>query len=344
MKRFEGFMKGINLGGWLSQCGMNYNDEHYSTFITKDDIKEIAGYGIDHFRLPVDYNVIQNEDGTFIPDRFKYIDNALAWAAEYGLNVVLDIHKTKGFVFDDASYCAFFEEEALQKQFIELWEELAKRYGSNKRVAFELLNEVTEPRMAEPWNAIIRKTVPAIRAIAPETPIVVGGIYNSSIFGLTLMEAPCTENMIYTFHCYSPFVYTHQGAGWIASMDESYRTAYPQKASAMRAESLKVFGDDFDHEFAPFGDEMLDYRYFEAMFKQAIDVAEKYDVPLYCGEYGVIDRTDCDSTLRWYKDIHEALGKYDIARSAWTYKKMDFGVTQDNLKPVYEEIKALLGK
>lgn len=42
MRNFDGFYKGIDLGGWISQCGKNYNDEHYSTFITEKDIEKIA--------------------------------------------------------------------------------------------------------------------------------------------------------------------------------------------------------------------------------------------------------------------------------------------------------------
>ena len=31
--------KGINFGGWLSQC--IHTKEHYDTFITKDDVKNV---------------------------------------------------------------------------------------------------------------------------------------------------------------------------------------------------------------------------------------------------------------------------------------------------------------
>ena len=64
---FAGFKKGVNLGGWLSQCvGGNYTDEYYSTFITKEDVDRIASWGCDHVRLPIDYNVIQTDDGDMI--------------------------------------------------------------------------------------------------------------------------------------------------------------------------------------------------------------------------------------------------------------------------------------
>ena len=49
-----GFRKGINLGGWMSQC--DYSPEHLDTFITEPDFAQIAEWGFDHVRLPVDFN------------------------------------------------------------------------------------------------------------------------------------------------------------------------------------------------------------------------------------------------------------------------------------------------
>ena len=59
-----GFQHGINLGGWFSQC--DYSEERYETFIRKSDLQTIAEWGLDHVRLPVDYNLVQREDGSLI--------------------------------------------------------------------------------------------------------------------------------------------------------------------------------------------------------------------------------------------------------------------------------------
>ncbi|MBP3542054.1 MAG: cellulase family glycosylhydrolase [Clostridia bacterium] len=338
MKEFKGFDKGVNLGGWLSQCLDHYNEEHYSTFILEEDIQKISSWGLDHVRLPVDYNVIQTDDGQFIESGFAHIDRAIAWCEKYGLNLVLDIHKACGFVFDDASYCSFFTDEKMQDLFVQLWQELARRYGNKQNVVFELLNEVTAREFAEPWNRIAKRTMAAIREIATETKILIGGIFNSSIFGLTLLEAPFDENVVFTFHCYSPMPFTHQGAHWIATMPADYRMGYPVTAAEMNACSQKIFGDDYYAEYESLGDDMLSPAYFEKMFATALEVSRKFDVPLYCGEYGVIDLADADSTLRWYKDIHAALVNHNIPRAAWSYKEMNFGLSGAHYAPVLSEL------
>ena len=60
MKEFIGYKKGINLGGWLSQC--NHCREHYDSFINESDIRRISEWGLDHIRLPVDYELVISQD------------------------------------------------------------------------------------------------------------------------------------------------------------------------------------------------------------------------------------------------------------------------------------------
>ena len=81
MKRFEGFEHGINLGGWLSQC--DYSKERYDKFITEEDIRTIASWGLDHIRLPIDYNLVETEDGSYIEEGFAYIDKAVEYLEKY---------------------------------------------------------------------------------------------------------------------------------------------------------------------------------------------------------------------------------------------------------------------
>ncbi len=343
MREMKGFKKGINLGGWVSQCGEgNYTKERFDTFITEQDIATIAGWGLDHVRMPIDFHLFQNEDGSFIESGFGYIDQCLAWCEKYHLNTVLDLHKTIGYIFDDSAYCQFFYDKALQDNFVTVWEEFTRRYGQySDRVAFELLNEITAPETAEIWNDIADRTIQAIRAINKDIRIIIGGIYNSSIEGLTRLRAPQDENIVFTFHCYSPLIFTHQSAYWVPKMPSDLQIAYPDSIPVLREKSRTYFGNDFDADFGDF-DEMIGPKFFERLFERAIRVAEQYNVPLYCGEYGVIDKATAQDTLRWYQDIHAAFEKYNIARAAWTYKEKDFGICAEHLIPIQKDLVTLL--
>ena len=63
MLRERGFYKGVNLGGWLSQC--DYSEDRLDNFIKEEDIANISSWELDHVRIPIDYNVLENEDGTY---------------------------------------------------------------------------------------------------------------------------------------------------------------------------------------------------------------------------------------------------------------------------------------
>lgn len=340
MREFAGYKKGINLGGWLSQCGAaNYTEEHYNTFIREEDIAKIASWGVDHVRLPIDYNVLQTEDGAFIESGFKHVNDCAAWCKKYHLNMVFDIHKAKGYVFDNPEYMMFFEDKGLQDQFVALWEEIIRRYASYKdMMAFELLNEITDVSFAPKWNEIAARTVKAIREIDKDVRIIIGGIYNSSIYGMLLLDPPADENIVHTIHVYSPMIFTHQSAVWLSQIPNDYRIGYPDTVKHYYAETRKLWGHDFDTEFEGLEEERMNEVFFEKMMQQAVDQANKWNVPLYCGEYGVIENAEPEDQLAWYQDINKAFTKFDMSRAAWSYKKMNFGLSDERLADILPEL------
>ena len=187
-----GFYRGVNLGGWMSQC--DYSPERLSGFITEADFARIRNWGFDHVRIPIDYNVIQREDGTMKQEGLARIDGALALCDKYGLHAVLDLHKTQGFSFDAGEHEAgFFESEACQEKFYAIWECFAARYGArHESVMFELLNEVTEKEYLPAWKRISREAVRRIRALAPEVYVLLGSYRWNSAQTLPELDAPMT--------------------------------------------------------------------------------------------------------------------------------------------------------
>ena len=335
MKQFKGFMKGVDLGGWLSQG--SYDTEKMNTFITEEDIRTIAGWGLDHVRVPVDYNVFENEKGEQREDGMKLVQNAVDWCAKYGLNMVLDLHKTYGFSFEKAyGEKGFFENEAYQERFYKLWERLAASFGKYpERVAFELLNEVTDPAVSDTWNRISRTAVQRIRKIAPDTFILGGGYWNNSIDALKDLEMPCDDKIVYNFHCYDPFLFTHQAASWVDNMPHDLRMSYPGDIKDYRT-TMKAIG--LDHMQNYMDVEGSGTEYFNGRWQNAVKLCEDRGVALYCGEYGVIDRASPEDAVKWFKDINGAFEKFGIGSAAWNYKHMDFGISDARMDGVRSEL------
>jgi len=310
MKDF-GFHRGVNLGGWMSQC--DYSQERLNHFITEKDFDVIAGWGLDHVRLPLDYNVLENSDGSFSDEGFERVRKAAAWAKARNLNIVLDLHKTAGFSFDgEEKEAGFFDSDAYQERFYRLWEAMAEAFRDPAHVAFELLNEVTDESFIQAWNRISGTCIGRIRKKAPDTLILVGSYHNNSAYAVKDLAAPADSKVIYNFHCYEPLAFTHQGAHWVSYLDQAARPGFAESG--------------------------ITPEYFEKLFESAIRAAEENHTCLYCGEYGVIENATPEDTVRWYRTIHEVLEKHGIGRSAWSYREMNFGLSDARLDGVRDEL------
>lgn len=312
LKQF-GIKKGVNFGGWMSQC--DYSEDRLQNFITEEDFKKVSEWGFDHVRIPVDYNLFQKEDGSFMEKGFSLLDHAFELCEKYHLKAVLDLHKTAGFSFDKAEgEDGLFTSESYQERFYRLWEEFAGRYGGHPdRIFFELLNEVTDEDYLEAWKRIAAECIRRIRTKAPDTYILIGSYHNNGVAEVEALDAPQDEKVIYNVHCYDPVKYTHQGAAWAADWI------------------------DLEDRFT-FEEMDVDENYFEKLFSIAVEKAEKNNTGLYCGEYGTIDIIPGEDALKWYQAIHSVFEKYGIARSVWNYKEMDFGLIDKRFDGVREKL------
>lgn len=322
MKVWKGYQRGVNFGGWISQCP--YNKEHYESFIHEEDVKNVAEWGLDHIRLPIDYEVIDGIEGDGTCEGIIYVDHMVEWCEKYGLNLILDMHRVPGYAFYDGEKNCLFGNPEMEERFIRIWEAIATRYQRRvDTVAFELLNEIVE-ETPERWNSLARRTVQAIRKITPLSKIVIGGIQWNSAKTVKYLDAPYDENIVYNFHFYEPFLFTHQAASWIEEMPKEKRT-YPGSLEEYQnmSKKLGMWGSGLFDE----GITALDTKYLEHMMMEAVRPANERNAYLYCGEYGVINHAPGESIVKWFGQIHEVFEHLNIGRAAWTYRSKSFGIS-----------------
>ena len=136
-------------------------------------------------------------------------------------------------------------------------------------------------------------------------------------------------------------VFTHQGAYWVDGMPLDFRIEYPRTLEEYRKISKdlspNLVGAVFDPSIREIG---IDF--FVDIFTPALKKTEKDNVPLYCGEYGVIDKAEGEYKIKWLGDIHTALKKYGIGRALWNYKEKDFGFVDDSFSSIRDKFIEIL--
>lgn len=78
--------------------GLGQLETHYNTFITEQDIAEIAGAGLNWIRLPIPFWAVEKWDFEPFLEKvcWPYILRVLQWARKYGIRVNLDLHTIPG--------------------------------------------------------------------------------------------------------------------------------------------------------------------------------------------------------------------------------------------------------
>ena len=325
---------GLNISHWLSQSGQR--GENRKAYFNRSDVEYIASLGYDHIRIPIDEEQMFTEEGQKEPEAFGLLHNALAWCEEFNLRVVVDLHILRSHHFNEGEKPLFTDVKA-QEQFYECWRKISgelKKYSVNK-VAYEPMNEpvADDP---ETWNVIVNRCVEVIRELEPERTIIMGSNRWQSFNTVKDLRVPENDpNIIISFHYYDPFLLTHYQASWTHTKDLAVPVHYPgQQIADADLDSAK------NHAIA--GKKIYNIDVMEGDFMQVIKVANKYNLKIYCGEYGCIDKAPHDDKIRWYKDMYTLFERHGIARANWDYKG-GFAIVRRG-EPQTEMINAILGK
>ena len=221
-----------------------------------------------------------------------------------------------------------------------LWEMIARRYASTRapELIFELLNEVVLPDSG-PWNTLAAETVQRIRSMDQSHWIMVGGNYYNAITALKDLAILPDQKIVYTFHFYEPLPFTHQKAYWVPWLYNFDRTFdYPSKVTGL-GEFLSLHPEYAnDHHASSYVDMQMDKAFLQGLFQQAVAFQSLHQMPLYCGEFGVIELAPRSGALRWAQDFIGLLNQHRIGRAYWSYKAMDFGLVDRNGNLVSEEL------
>ncbi|NTV78664.1 MAG: glycoside hydrolase family 5 protein [Clostridiales bacterium] len=350
MSMYEHFKKGINLGGWLSQYDVNEPhkfsreemEEHFRTFITEKDIEKIASWGADHVRLPFIAKVVEEDTahGTVCEKYITYLDQCIDWCEKNGLSILLDLHELEGHGFlPNNQVPPVLKDADIIARCVFIWKTLAERYKNRKTpvIVFELLNEVHDPE-AYYWRSLYKLLVKEIRSIDQDRIILVGTNEANSPFRFDELEILEDPNIVYNFHFYDPFVFTHQLARFSEEqLAYNRKVHYPGEIPGF-IDFLKEHPQWIERYTHTEWDDKIDKETMAKYLKGVFDFQKHTGREVYCGEYGVVDSADRSDACAWLRDFHDFLKEHKIGRAYWNYKEMDFGVVDKKGKLYSEEL------
>lgn len=316
------------------------------------ELQALRKAGFETIRLPVDpapFLVFEGEKREAV---YRILFDALARIRDAGLKVIVDLHpNSRHPVWGQHAVIAGLDAPAFTA-YADVTSEMSRRLAKldPDRVALELMNE---PRLQckgeqqERWERIASTLISRARQQAPKLMLVVTGACVSSLDGMLALDPSAFRdaNLMYTFHFYEPFSFTHQGASFIPWPDR-YLDEVPwpvrqrpieQPMARLKERMTKVQLDPAALEKAASGAQANLTKLYvggagretlDARFAKAADWARQHNIAperILIGEFGVLRKNGdapgalCPDRMRWLSDVRELASKYGLSWSYFSY-------------------------
>ncbi len=305
-KRAKSLDNGISVS-WLEQT---WNKDILKRDIDQHDFTLLKTLGFKSIRMPVGFNFFEQKK---IPldTVLKQVDVIVDLCKKNNFKLVIDYHYGE---LNDNNYLTE------TPKITNLWLILTRRYKnvSSDNLLFDIYNE--PPHMNEKiWKDAAYNITTAIRKIDADRTLIVGASNFNSIYELSRFVRLADENIIYTFHFYEPFFFTHQGANWVGDQVATIGVPFPynaEKFPKLNPKAKNTWGETNYYQYRTDGNERALYDKLSIVKKWG----EKYEVPLLCGEYGVYNQyADQDSRCRYIKAVRKTLKTLSIPGMLWDY-------------------------
>jgi len=334
--RIDRLAKGANVCRWF-RFPPKDTAAFYANYISDGEAAFMRGLGLTHVRLCVAPKfIMEHASGDVLDEHAKFLEAAIQRFHRAGLLVVVDIHNENRKDELDPAW---------QEAFVRFWKSLAKRLSAfdPEMTIFEVINEPVFEKNESQWTSLNARLVAAIRENAPRHTIITSGPEWGGIGGLLRTKPLADKNVVYSFHCYDPFTFTHQGAEWTnTEVVHLHDVPYPSSPEAVAPLLAGLEAHPAAKSMlADYGKTRWNREKMEANFKKAIDWGKTNGVPLYCGEFGVYPKAaKPEHRAAWFRDFGQVLQENHIGWAVWGWDE-GFGLDRKKVdgmdgKPVVD--------
>ena len=275
--------RGINIGNALEAP----NEGDWGVYIRDEFFQIIREAGFDTVRIPIRWSNHAGNDPPYkIQDSFfRRVDWVVNKSLERNLITIINIHHYEELMR---------KPEEHKDRFLALWRQISEHYRDYPdNLYFELLNEPHGALTDSIWNELIEEAVNIIRETNPTRKIIIGPTGWNSVYNLNKLVIPNDSGIIVTFHLYTPFEFTHQGAEWVSPPPPVGR---------------RWTGNEREQ------------RQITKELDIAVQWARQHDnVPLFLGEFGAYSKADTNSRVRWTYFVARQAEKRNISWCYWEF-------------------------
>ena len=306
------FHKGVNLSGWFKNVP-NTGQIQVKQY-NQTDFDHLKTLGCDVVRLPIKlFNFVgASPDYTVDPLFFELLDQVVTLAETNKIYLILDNHSADATASDNPD---------LQNILTKVWLQMATRYKN--RSAYILYEVMNEPNglTTTVWGAIQQAAINTIRTVDTTHYIIVGASHFNTYNELSSLPVYTDTKLIYTFHFYDPFIFTHQGATWpttpVATLSG---IPFPYNATTMPTVPTDLVGTSVESSMKNYSTDGT-----VAKIKSLIDIAASFKttrkVNVYCGEFGVYNlNAPVTDRIYWYNQVRLYLESKGIPWTIWDYQ------------------------
>lgn len=310
--RLKTLSKGFNLEHWQGH-------ELTDGFYTRATLLQYKSLGLTYTRLPVIWSKFLDDNNPSVlnTDYLAALDAIVQMHIKIGLGIIICPFSHPSELYSDSAVLAKFI--AFSKAFA--------THLSNTNPEKVFLEVLNEPYAETPqdWNKIQLKLIPVIRSSAPNHTIVassnlrVTNTHWNNVQALLKTQIVKDKNVVYNFHFYDPFVFTHQGATWgWNTLQFMKNVPYPSTPQAVASVVDEIRDSDAKWAVENYGKEKWNRAKLRSILSPVADWAKTNRVPVICNEFGAIPWTaPRGSRLRYLKDVRQIFESYGIGWAHW---------------------------
>lgn len=253
------FLRGVSLGNEVWQ-NVPVPDDH-----AEIDFARLAALGANSTRFLLNYVMFEDDAAPFVYKQtgWDFLDQNLAWAKQYGVALILNMHVPEGGFQSNGDGGALWSDPSNQDRLVALWTAIAAKYRDEPAIAaYDFLNEPQPLVGRGEWETLAARILAAVRAvdanhlvIVERTNAVAGDYGNDADMNLFTLE---DANIAYEFHFYEPTEYTFQLQPWDQRPDGG---VYPDDTKVAGVTEQWLDLATFDSPAAPAGSS--DFAYYE---------------------------------------------------------------------------------